>query len=211
LAALETDDIVAEAAYDVVYDVSSDVFVIVGMHGIGGLTASVTELNYVDGVTSAIQTQLDAKQASDADLTAIAGLASNGMIARTGAGTAAARTITAGSGVTVTNGDGVSGSPTIAALCIGVGQSWSNVTGSRTLGTTYQNTTGKPIMVSVAADGNATTEMRIEVSADNVSWVVVAGHTSIFVDNYQMSTIVPDTHYYRAYAGDALWNWAELR
>jgi hypothetical protein len=39
-----------------------------------GITATVAELNYVDGVTSAIQTQLDAKQASDADLTTIAGL-----------------------------------------------------------------------------------------------------------------------------------------
>ena len=34
-----------------------------------GATLNTTELNYVDGVTSAIQTQLDAKQASDADLT----------------------------------------------------------------------------------------------------------------------------------------------
>jgi len=40
-----------------------------------GLTATPTELNYVDGVTSSIQTQLDAKQPLDADLTAIAALA----------------------------------------------------------------------------------------------------------------------------------------
>jgi hypothetical protein len=39
------------------------------------VTATGTELNYMDGVTSAVQTQLDAKQASDADLTAIADLA----------------------------------------------------------------------------------------------------------------------------------------
>lgn len=39
-----------------------------------GLTATATELNYTDGVTSAIQTQLDAKQALDSDLTTIAGL-----------------------------------------------------------------------------------------------------------------------------------------
>lgn len=39
------------------------------------ITATGTELNYMGGVTSAVQTQLDAKQASDADLTAIAALA----------------------------------------------------------------------------------------------------------------------------------------
>lgn len=78
-----------------------------------GATLTVTELNYVDGVTSAIQTQLDAKQPLDADLTALAGLASAGMIARTGAGTVAARTLTAGTGISISNGDGVAGNPTI--------------------------------------------------------------------------------------------------
>lgn len=50
----------------------------------------------------------------DTDLDALAGLASTGLLARTGSGTAAARTLTAGSGqVTVTNGNGVSGNPTV--------------------------------------------------------------------------------------------------
>lgn len=54
-------------------------------------------------------------QAYDADLAAVAGLSSNGLIARTGDGTAAVRTLTApAAGVTVTNGDGVSGNPTLA-------------------------------------------------------------------------------------------------
>lgn len=53
-------------------------------------------------------------QAYDADLAALAGLSTNGMIARTGAGTAAVRSIAAGTGITVTNGDGVSGNPTVA-------------------------------------------------------------------------------------------------
>tara|TARA_R100001530_G_scaffold102604_1_gene71386 strand:+ start:2121 stop:4061 length:1941 start_codon:yes stop_codon:yes gene_type:complete len=39
--------------------------------GTTAIAPTVTEINYVDGVTSAIQTQLDAKQASDADLTAL--------------------------------------------------------------------------------------------------------------------------------------------
>ena len=41
-----------------------------------GATLSTTELNYVDGVTSAIQTQLDAKQALDAELTELATMSS---------------------------------------------------------------------------------------------------------------------------------------
>lgn len=54
-------------------------------------------------------------QAWDADLDAIAALSSSGIIARTGAGTSAARTITGpAAGISVTNGDGVAGNPTIA-------------------------------------------------------------------------------------------------
>ncbi len=54
-------------------------------------------------------------QAYDADLAALAGLSSNGMIARTGAGTAAVRTITGTANqITVGNGDGVSGNPTLS-------------------------------------------------------------------------------------------------
>tara|TARA_R110000851_G_scaffold62111_1_gene142742 strand:+ start:360 stop:1472 length:1113 start_codon:yes stop_codon:yes gene_type:complete len=41
-----------------------------------GLTASTAQLNYVTGVTSAIQTQLDNKQALDAELTELATMAS---------------------------------------------------------------------------------------------------------------------------------------
>lgn len=80
----------------------------------GAVTPTHTELNYVDGVTSAIQTQLDAKQSVDADLTAISALSGTGILARTGAGTYSERTITAGSGVSVQYGDGVSGNPTIS-------------------------------------------------------------------------------------------------
>jgi hypothetical protein len=53
-------------------------------------------------------------QAYDADLTALAGVGTAGLLARTGAGTAAARTLTGTANkVTVSNGDGVSGNPTL--------------------------------------------------------------------------------------------------
>lgn len=54
-------------------------------------------------------------QAWDADLDCIAAISTNGLVTRTGAGTCAVRTVTApAAGITVTNGDGASGNPTLA-------------------------------------------------------------------------------------------------
>lgn len=82
---------------------------------IGNGDVDNTELSYVNGVTSAIQTQLDNKQPLDADLTALAALASTGILARTASDTYALRTITASTGISVSNGNGVAGNPTISA------------------------------------------------------------------------------------------------
>lgn len=69
-------------------------------------------------------------QPTDADLTALAALATAGLIARTGAGTVAARTITGTAGrTTVSNGDGVSGNPTFDLATVAVG---STTTGGST-------------------------------------------------------------------------------
>lgn len=81
---------------------------------IGTGVVSNAEFGFLDGVTSGIQGQINGKQAADSDLTAIAGLATTGLIARTATGSAATRTITAGSDISVSNGDGVSGNPSIA-------------------------------------------------------------------------------------------------
>jgi hypothetical protein len=86
-----------------------------GSKNLASSSVTSTELDYVSGVTSAIQTQIDGKQATDTDLTAVAGLSTTGLIARTGAGTASTRTVTGTANqITVTNGDGVSGNPTLS-------------------------------------------------------------------------------------------------
>lgn len=54
-------------------------------------------------------------EASDSDLDAVAGLSTTGIVVRTGTGTATTRAITGTSTeITVTNGDGVSGAPTLS-------------------------------------------------------------------------------------------------
>lgn len=60
----------------------------------GAVTPTHTELNFVDGVTSAIQTQLDAKQPLDTDLTTLASLtATTDNFVQSKAGVWASRTV----------------------------------------------------------------------------------------------------------------------
>jgi hypothetical protein len=86
--------------------------------------AALTVNGKINGVTNGTATgealTFDAigvsAQAYDAELAAIAALSSSGLIARTGAGTAEARTITLGLSLSGSNLDGVSGNPTIDAI-----------------------------------------------------------------------------------------------
>ena len=93
------------------------------------ITPTAAQLNFVTGVTSAIQTQLNAKQTLDATLTALAAYNTVGIVTQTAADTFTGRTLTAGTGITVTNGDGVSGNPTVVAT---ISTTDTNLTGGYT-------------------------------------------------------------------------------
>lgn len=80
---------------------------------IGSGAVDNTEFSYLDGVTSAIQTQIDGKQPLDGDLTAIAGLFGMGFNVRTAANTWALRSLGAGTGISISNPDGTAANPTI--------------------------------------------------------------------------------------------------
>jgi len=113
-------------------------------------TVSDTELGYLDGVTSAIQTQLDSKQPLDADLTSIAALSTTGLVARVGVSNFIVRTIVGGANVSVTNGDGIAGNPTISVTggASGGGSDaifWQN---DQTVNTSYTITAGKNAMTA---------------------------------------------------------------
>lgn len=64
---------------------------------------------------NAVFDALATKQPLDATLTALAAYNTNGILTQTAADTFAGRTITAGAGISITDGNGVAGNPTIAS------------------------------------------------------------------------------------------------
>lgn len=90
----------------------------------GGSIAGITDLAIADGGTGGstatqARTNLGLVIGSDIqpfsnNLTALAAVTSHGFFVKDSAGTAVTRSVAAGGSITVTNGDGVSGNPTIA-------------------------------------------------------------------------------------------------
>jgi len=155
------------------------------------ITATAAEINYLSGVTSAIQDQIDNIPAPpeltqvqvEDDTSAVFGQVSGQRLAQAVAANASG---------------------------IGSGQTWQDVTASRASSTIYQNTTGKPIMVSIFT--YSTVEERIEVSVDNVTFLEVGGIRNSGSNDYGQATlIVPPDHYYKwgGFVGSN--NWSELR
>ena len=100
--------------------------------GSGLITASTvtaTEMGYLSGATSSIQTQLATKQPLSTALTAISSQLGTGLLVLTGAGANAVRTLVAGSGISITNADGVAGNITITSSPVATSYKTDWITG----------------------------------------------------------------------------------
>jgi hypothetical protein len=89
---------------------------------------------------------------------------------------------------------------------LGYGQTWQDVSGSRSAGTTYYNTTGKPILVSCGANG-ATPNSTLAVNG-----VVIANLYSVSSGALSWLGLVPVGASYSVTLNSGTINvWAELR
>lgn len=92
----------------------------------------------------------------------------------------------------------------IDALSFGATHTWSDVSGSRTAGTVYQNPTNRPIGVAVSVSDSFTSHL--EVSNNGVDFIaLMSGHTGLDLPAFG---VVPPGGYYRVTVG--FFTWAEL-
>ena len=91
---------------------------------------------------------------------------------------------------------------------VGVGQTWQDVSASRTRNTAYRNTTGRAIQVLVRGSSGGT----MQVSSNGSTWVTLGGLGVPGAFESEYNPVIPDQHYYRVNGGGfEPSSWVELR
>ena len=101
----------------------------------------------------------------------------------------------------------------ITALTLGSGQTYQYMAGSRSNATTYQNTTGKPILVCVSVYSASGGNSFAYVSATNppTGNAILTAATASGAAIGAVTFIVPNNHYYQVSAATSISSWWELR
>jgi hypothetical protein len=95
----------------------------------------------------------------------------------------------------------------IGAATLGSGQTWQNMTGSRSHSTSYQNTTGRTIFVAIIAS----VFRKVQISTDNSSWQDVGQFYDSSNDPTSVGIPIPNLVYYRINGSVNDLKWSELR
>lgn len=104
---------------------------------------------------------------------------------------------------------GQGGQALAAMSSLGYGQTWQSVTGSRVSGTTYYNTTGKPISVLVGPSASGSTSATVIVGGATIIAVPSVSGVPPIIGPFVVS---PGSSYSVTYAGAAsIASWYELR
>lgn len=91
---------------------------------------------------------------------------------------------------------------------IGVGQTWQDVSGSRVVSTSYQNTTGRPIEIIVRFLATSATR-RFQISPDGTTWVDATVAASAATGS--VTVTLPNGYFYRLDGSSTIYTWVELR
>lgn len=166
-----------------------------------GLSVTAAEINRLSGVTSAVVSVNNTQTLTNKTLTS--------PVLNTGVtGTAVASQAEAEAGTAtdkLMTPERTTQAITALAGRVGVGQTRVDVTSSRSVSTTYQNTTGNPIFVNVLTTGLAW----FQTSSNGTTWI----NTAYVGGNYdrQAATVIGVDEYYRMNGGTSVVSWVELR
>ena len=107
---------------------------------------------------------------------------------------------------------GCGGQALTSMSSLGYGQTWQAVTGSRVSGTTYYNTTGKPIMVCVSTDSSTSNGQSLTLVIAGVT--VINAYFALSTNQSILNCtgiIPPGASYSATAASTSIGNWTELR
>lgn len=115
---------------------------------------------------------------------------------------------TATTQASTTNNTTVATTAFVQSVSLGRNQTWQNVTGSRTAGTTYTNSTSAPIEVCVSSSAGASIDFTLTIGGIAVQRSGYNGASGVCV----VSGIVPPaTNYVLTASSGSVATWAELR